>query len=102
MSDGDIYHGHLVADGRDNLLADEGDRKGEPVAYHDGSFIFLKPGEPSHNKRHHQQYAGVAATTEEDAHHNGVTEDDPHYDGLTFLPDKVAEKLTGHTEAYRG
>jgi len=120
----DTYSGRLVADGRGNLLADEGPRKGEPVAYDEGQYIFVAPREPSHNDRHHQQFAGVAGTVDEsmtddpelvnatpdgeNAHHFGVLEDDPHYDPeadngtrLNNLPDAQAIKASGHTEGYK-
>jgi len=108
----DVYNGRLVADGNGNLLADEGDRAGDPVAYDEGQYIFIDAGEPSHNERHHQQFAAFEGTTEENAddnpHHFGVQEDDPHYDpdaeGLTKLkqlPDKASSTGSGHTEAYK-
>lgn len=118
------YEGRLVADGNGNLLADEGPRKGEPVAYDEGQYIFVAPGEPSHNARHHRQFAEVDGTVDEsmtddpdlvnaeiggeNTHHFGVVEDDPHFDGdadnltrLTQLPDAQAAKVSGHTEAYK-
>ena len=104
----DIYNGRLVCDGYGNLLADEGDRAGDPVAYHEGSFVFLQPGELSHNDRHHSQFADVVGTTDETAdqegneHHFGPTEDDPHRDGLKFGPDKIEAKITSHTDAWKG
>ncbi len=109
----DIYVGRLVADGQGNLLADEGDRAGDPVAFHEGSYVFIQPDEPSHNERHETQVLEVIGTTDENEegqeHHAGPLEDDPHYDAdaenntkLRQLPDKVSAKLTGHTEAYRG
>lgn len=119
----DTYTGRLVADGNGNLLADEGDRKGEPVAYDEGQYIFVAPGEPSHNQRHHQNVAGMTGTVDEsmtddpelvnvnedeNQHHFGTLEDDPHYDAdaenktkLTFLPDSQAIKASGHTEGYK-
>ena len=107
----DTYTGRLVTDGNGNLLADEGDRAGEPVAYDEGQFIFIEPGSPSHNERHHQQFVDFEGTNEENAednpHHYEVQEDDPHFDAdaenktkLRQLPDKVAAKSSGHTEAY--
>src|SRR5215831_15779143 len=91
-----IYHGRLMADGQGNLLADEstlnpdtgeaeyGENHGKPVAYHEGSYVFLKKGEDSHNKRHEQNVAEFAGTTdatnEGEEHHEGPLEDDPHYD----------------------
>lgn len=118
----ETYEGRLVADGFGNLLADEGDRAGDPVAYDEGHYIFVEPGEPSHNERHHQQFVGFAPTVDEtqtddpelvnagggeNMHHFGVLEDDDHYDEeadnhtrLTTLPDKRSVKASGHTEAY--
>ena len=122
MAEG-IYHGHLVCDGEGNLLADEGEHKGMPVAEHEGSYVFVQRGEPSHNQRHHQNLADVTGTQsvnpdapgyvkEGDAdnqHHFGVLEDDPNFDAdsasgvkLVTLPVAISEKATGHTEAYRG
>lgn len=117
-----IYHGRLVADGDGNLLADEGDYAGFPVAYHDGSYVFVGPGEPSHNARHHQQFVETTGTVDAsmtddpdlvnadettNAHHFGVSEDDPHYDPdaprLTRAPldpDAIAAIATGHTDSY--
>jgi hypothetical protein len=115
------YNGRLAADGQGNLLADEGDRQGEPVAYDEESdaFHFLSPGETSHNARHHQQFATVDGTSDETAgtpddptpgqeHHFGILPEDPHFndeaDGRTqlrFDPDKHASKVSGHT-ATRG
>lgn len=116
----EYYVGRLACDGYGNLLADEGDRAGDPVAYDEGKFVFLKPGEDSHNERHHAQFVDIEGTTDDSAgspddptpgqeHHWGPTEDDAHYAAgypnntrLRFDPDKVAAKITGHTEAYNG
>lgn len=111
----DIYSGRLVCDGHGNLLADEGDRKGYPVAYHEGSYVFIQPGEPSHNERHETQKVEVSATVDEsmtddsslvnayeggeNAHHF----DNPDPDNPAPVdPDAVAAKVTGHTDAYKG
>lgn len=120
----DVYNGRLVADGEGNLLADEGERAGYPVAYEDGVFVFLSPDDLSHNERHEKNALQVAATVDEsmvdktnkdlvnvtkteNQHHFGTLEDDPHYDAnsptgtkMRFIPDAVASKATGHTEAY--
>lgn len=120
----DTYTGRLVADGNGNLLADEGPRKGDPVAFDEGQYIFVGPGEPSHNERHHQRFAAfegtidesmtddpslVNATADENAHHFGPVEDDSHFDPdaenntrLRQLPDNQAAKLSGHTDGYTG
>jgi hypothetical protein len=105
------YEGRLVADGYGNLLADEGPNQGEPVAYHDGSYVFIKADEPSHNDRHHENFAVIDGTTDSSepgqSHHDTVSEDDPHYDAeaenntrLRFHADKISAKVTGHTDAY--
>jgi hypothetical protein len=115
----DIYSGRILADGFGNMLADEGDRAGEPIAYHDGSFVFIQPGEKSHNARHSTNTAEIVGTQTEDEdapgyagdpgnptegneHHFGVDPDDPHADGLIFDPDKISARITGHTDAYKG
>jgi hypothetical protein len=113
----ETYTGRLVADGQGNLLADEGPRAGEPVAFDEGQYIFVAPGEPSHNERHHQQFVEATGTVDEsmtddpelvnaneneNTHHFGVLEEDPHHDGVKYDDDRIAAKITGHTEAYRG
>lgn len=112
-----IYSGRLMCDGYGNLLADEGPHAGEPVAYHEGSYVFLEVGEPSHNDRHHESFAVIDGTTDEgetgQEHHLVAQPDDPHYEeGVTdergnltntrlrFSPDKQAATETGHTDAY--
>lgn len=123
-----LYSGRLAADGDGNLLADEGEFAGYPVTFHDGSYIFVQPGEPSHNERYHEQFLTVDGTRDaeslerlggdtelanagagENMHHFETQEDDDHYDADApnktkpkVDPDKVAATLTGHTEAYRG
>lgn len=115
----DNYVGRLACDGYGNLLADEGPREGEPVAYDNGSYVFVQPGEKSHNERHHQNYVDVEGTNDETAgtqdsptagqeHHWGPLEDDAHYSAnaprntrLRFDADKLAARVTSHTEAYK-
>lgn len=101
-----IYNGRMEADGMGNLLASEGEFAGFPIAFHDGSYVFVQPGEQSHNERHHVQFAqstvagggtvdAIAGTvdasmtddpdlinTDESTnpHHFGTLEDDPHYE----------------------
>jgi hypothetical protein len=107
-----IYHGRLATDGDGNLLAyapDDPSIDGFPVAFHDGSYVFVQAGEPSHNQRHHQQYAVIDGTRDsesvklaaeavgidpdsqqaqdminagggENMHHFETQEDDPSYD----------------------
>lgn len=125
MAPSGTYSGRLVADGNGNLLADEGEHAGLPVAFEDGQFVFVQPGEPSHNARHHENEVGVVITQHQDPeqpgyagtedsptegheHHFGPTEDDPHYDpnatnntNLVQLPDEHARWLSGHTDGYR-
>jgi hypothetical protein len=110
-----------MADGDGNLLAGEGEWEGYPVAFHDGSYVYIGAGEPSHNDRHHQNFATVTGTVDEsmtddpdlvnvtsteNLHHFGVQEDDPHYDPdseghvrAPLLPDAIAAVTTGHTDA---
>lgn len=108
-----IYHGHLVCDGNGNLLADEGPHKGHPVAYHEGSFVFVQKGEPSHNERHHQNTLDMTPTQHLDSSMPGYagtqeepTEGNEHHwmvtDGTTSqTPDAVSETATGHTDAWK-
>ena len=80
-------------------------------AFHEGSYVFLNPGDESHNDRHHEQFAEIVRTEDADApessHHAGTLQDDPHLSAgapngtqLRFSPDKVAATETGHTDAY--
>ena len=123
-----IYHGLMWTDGNGNLLAYDmsedgmlGPNHGRSIAFHDGSYIFLNPGEPSHNDRHGVNVLEVVGTVDEsmtddetlvnadsteNAHHFGIQEDDAHYDPdapngirLTSLSEKEAETFTGHTDA---
>ena len=120
-----IYHGRLVTDGFGNLLADEGENAGEAVAFHEGSYVFIGPNDPSHNERHHKNAREVVATqheasdapgyagtadepTEGNEHHWKTLESDPHYSNTDpnntkakVLPDKVGITITGHTDAYK-
>lgn len=100
-----IYNGRMQADGDGNLLASEGEFAGYPIAYHDGSYVYVQPGEPSHNERFHQRFAesqtidgtvttGISGTVDANMtddpdlvntdetvnqHHFGTLESDPHY-----------------------
>lgn len=114
------YRGRLVCDGNGNLLADEGDWKGSPVAWShgDGNFQFVADGGESHNQMHHRAVKVMQGTTEESPHHHQAPPTDAHYaaDGgrvdertgqPTFVrvkwdPDEIAAKVTGHTDAYTG
>lgn len=118
-----IYRGRLVADGNGHLLADEGENIGFPVAWEDGQYVFVGPGEPSHNERHEKRVLAVESTVDEsmtddkslvnaekggkNSHHFAVHPDDAHYDKdapnktrMRFDPDAVAARVTGHTDAY--
>jgi len=125
-----FYRGRLASDGDGNLLADEGEYQGYPVAYHEGNFVFVQPGELSHNQRHHKNYVQpnptvdtsmtddaslVNADESTNAHHFGIQSDDLHYEeGATDsqgrvtntriqnIPDAIAPRATGHTDAYVG
>lgn len=102
-----------------------GKNHGKPVAFHDGSYVFLQPGEPSHNDRHELNVVEMTGTqdknpdqpgyagTQDDPvegheHHWGPLEDDPHFkEGapnntkIVNDPDKVAALITSHTDAPR-
>jgi hypothetical protein len=105
----DTYEGRLVCDGFGNLLADEGDNKGLPVAHdvENNTYVFVSAGEPSHNERHHAQFAEVINTTKKDEHHLTPLTTDPHYDEdapnkvrISHHPDRVAKTVTGHTNSW--
>jgi hypothetical protein len=106
----EVYQGRMVADGNGNLLADEGDRAGYPVAYEDGQYIFIGPGEPSHNARHEENVLEMVATQDVDESLPGYagTPDNPtegaehHWDAAPspLEPDAVSAKGAGHTDAY--
>lgn len=126
MQPSGFYAGRLACDGAGNLLADEGEFAGYPIAFHEGSYVFVQPGEPSHNKRHEsnviemvmtqdqvEDMPGFAGTPDNPVegreHHWGPLEDDAHFDAdarnktkTVFDPDVVAAKITGHTEAHSG
>lgn len=112
----ETYSGRLASDGQGNLIADEGPRAGEQVAYDEGQFIYVAKGEPTHYQRHHQNYTEMTGTVDEsmtddpelvnvsedeNQHHFGVQRDDPHYDGVQVDDDRIAAVITGHTEAYK-
>lgn len=108
---GDVYRGLLVCDGSGNLLADEGDFKGFPVALHEGKFIFIGKDEPSHNERHHKQFVGMVGTQDVDPSLPGyagtlekpVKGHEHHFAApqpSSQLPDAVARTATGHTDAW--
>jgi hypothetical protein len=104
-----FYEGRLECDGYGNMLAGEGDKKGYPVAYHEGNFVFLNPGDASHNDRNHKQFAEIVGTQDEDPDAPGyVSKDDKdnqhHFDDpngqpskLSFHPDAIAPRVTSHT-----
>lgn len=109
------YIGRMVCDGEGNLLADEGERAGYPIAYDEDSdtFVFIKQGEPSHNERHHKQFAGIVGTQDVDPDLPGYagTKDKPtkgnehHFDahpGHKQDPDSIAKLTGGHTHQHKG
>jgi hypothetical protein len=61
----DIYEGEMYADGTGNLIAAEGDRAGDRVALHEGSYVFINDDEPSHNERYEQKVAEIVIDTSE-------------------------------------
>jgi hypothetical protein len=122
--------GELVLDENGNALqvvvpiVKYGKNHGKPVAEHEGSYVFVQKGEPSHNERHHERFTDeisgtvdesmtddetlVNVTKTENQHHFGVQEDDPNYNAdapnglqVKLLPDSVSATQTGHTEAWR-
>src|SRR5580765_2291300 len=105
------YNGRLMCDCYGNLLADEGPRAGEPVAWtQDGTYEFVNPGEPSHNELWEQKVAEVVPTQEVDPELPGYAGDadnptegnEHHFDPPgepRFDADKVAAKVTSHTDA---
>jgi hypothetical protein len=111
------YSGRLATDGNGNLLADNPDDPsvhGFPVAYDEGVYIFVQPGEPSHNERYHQNLAEFSGTVDEsmvdpadsdlvnaeeggdNAHH--FDQPDPN-EPAPLLPDAQAAVTTSHTDA---
>lgn len=106
----DTYTGRLACDGDGNLLADDG----QPVAHdpQQGAYVYVTPGEPSHNERHHKNYVPTTVTSEPlynaagelvypgDPHHDAPTPDDPHFAGLLFHSDEDGPVQTSHTGAY--
>jgi hypothetical protein len=107
-----FYEGRLETDGYGNLLASEGDKAGFPVAFHEGNYVYLNPGEASHNDRNHKQFAGIVGTQSEDPDAPGYVdendEDNQHHffnpvkgepSTLSFHPDAIAPRVTSHTAA---
>lgn len=115
---------NAVLDGAGNVIQvsvpifEFGPDHGKPVAFHEGSYVFLKAGELSHNDRHHQQFAvvhgtldpdslsdsdivaaleekGASVNPEDHAHHNEVLGEK-----AKLIPDAISAVSTGHTEAY--
>jgi hypothetical protein len=121
----DEYEGRLATDGNGNLLAQDGDRAGEPVAYDEDNdnFVFIGWDEPSHNQRYHKQNAEIVITQDQDPDAPGyagtaddpihpaffsVQEDDPHYDPeaenntrLRNLPDSISPRVSSHTHQHK-
>lgn len=61
-----FYEGRMAANGEGHLIAEEGPRKGEFIAWDRGAeaFVFVLEGEQTHNVRHHGQYAHVEIASE--------------------------------------
>jgi len=109
-----------------------GKNHGRPVAHDTKSdkFVFIKPGEPSHNERHHKKdihlqgtqvddpdmpgYAGTKEKpTKGNEHHFGVLEDDDHYEKgaelggkvtntrMRMSADKQAARESSHTHQHK-
>jgi hypothetical protein len=62
-----VYEGRMAANGEGNLIAEEGPRAGEFVAYDANldAIVFVLKGEQTHNARHHRQFAHVEIGSEE-------------------------------------
>jgi hypothetical protein len=113
------FIGRMVCDGNGNLLADEGEKKGHPIAYDEDTdtFVFIKPGEPSHNERYHKQFADMVGTQSVDPELPGyagidaehATEGMEHHfeenlepmPRVKFHPDSVAHLTGGHTHQHK-
>ena len=76
-----------------------GKNHGKPVAYDEDKdrFVFVKPGEPSHNERHHQKFAETVPTQDQDS-------DQPGYAGTKSKPTEGNEHHFGPsgTHAIKG
>jgi hypothetical protein len=107
----EVYEGRMVADGYGNLLADEGDHKGDPVAYDNGKYVFVEAGEPSHNARHEKNVLEMHATQDVDPDLDGYagTQNNPvegaehHWEvgePNNYEADNASAKGSGHTAAY--
>lgn len=114
-------NGNPVTDGAGNVLSitipvtKYGENHGKPVKAHEGSYVFISLGEPSHNQTHEQNrlemvatqdqdpeapgFAGTPDSPEEGAEHHW---DAPDPDNEVFDADIIASKITGHTSAYVG
>jgi|SRR5215831_1836976 len=104
------YEGRLASTGDGNLMADEGPRAGQQVAYDEGMYIFVEEGEPSHFDRHHKQYAEFTGTVDESMTDdpdlvNADAENNAHHFSTEAKAgqddDRVSPTLSSHTEAYK-
>jgi hypothetical protein len=109
------YEGRMECDGNGNLLASEGDRAGDPIAWDEDTdgFVFLKPGELSHNERHHKQFVTAQPTQADDPELPGYAGPDAehateghehHWDDPQpgrVLPDSQARLIGGHTHQHK-
>lgn len=96
--------GDAIEDLIDNLVEVRYDKEA-------GGYIAVTDG-VSHNDKHHsgeiQTISGTSGPLfdekgnrvyDGDPHHLAPLDDDPHKNGLTFLPDEIAPRATGHTES---
>lgn len=124
----DVYNGRLVVvDG--DLKAFDPDAVGDDIenadlksVWHDvdnNCYRYVNAGEPTHNERHHKQFAEIDGTSGPlfnadgelvypgDMHHESILPTDAHFSehapkntALTEDNDSEAATVTGHTEAY--
>ena len=92
-------------------IVEFGDQHGVPVAaVGDGTYVVVAEGEESHNERHEKNVVGFAPTQSEDPTFPGYV--DPkkpgdnahHFEDPTpgaLDADIIAERITGHTDAYK-
>lgn len=79
-------------------------------------YVFLKPGEPSHNEQHHQNFVGIDVTQHLDPEapgYAGLDEDHPteghehhwtkpeDFPPMEQHPDNVAARISGHTHQHK-
>ena len=106
------YTGRLVCDGEGHLFAQE---NGREVAYdaETDSFVYVRPGDPSHNQRHERRRLVIEGTTPEQyaagdpahAHHYEPLPNDAHAVGdgtrktqVVFNSDVDSPTAASHTD----